>query len=106
MSFIKQTMQTDIYNPELWNSFFMMVGGGAAALTGLIFVAMSLKLEDMTNDATHKYRSINTLAGLTAIFVSAFGIDARSKSCNSRNRIIANCNNWSDYFLVWFPSSF
>ena len=62
-------MQADIYNPELWNSFFMMVGGGAAALTGLIFVAMSLKLENMSRDATHKYRSINTLAGLTAVFV-------------------------------------
>jgi len=66
-------MQADIYNPELWNNFFLMVGGGAAALTGLIFVAlsaaMSLNLESVIKDATHKYRSINTLAGLTAIFV-------------------------------------
>lgn len=50
-----------------------MVGGGVAALTGLVFVslsiALSLNLEDMTKDATHKYRSINTLAGLTAVFV-------------------------------------
>jgi hypothetical protein len=64
----------DIYKPELWNSFFVMVGGGVAALTGLVFVALSialsLKLEDMTEDATHKYRSINTLAGLTAVFVT------------------------------------
>lgn len=64
----------DIYKPELWNSFFIMVGGGVAALTGLVFVALSialsLNLEDMTEDATHKYRSINTLAGLTAIFVT------------------------------------
>jgi hypothetical protein len=67
-------MYTDIYNPELWNNFFLMVGGGVAALTGLIFVALSvalsLKFEDMTKDATHKYRSINTLAGLTAVFVT------------------------------------
>ena len=74
MSFIKHTMQADIYNPDLWNSYFIMVGGGAAALTGLIFVAlsvaMSLNLEGMIKDATHKYRSINTLAGLTAVFVS------------------------------------
>ena len=67
-------MQADIYNPELWNSFFLMVGGGVAALTGLIFVALlvalSLNFEGMTKDATHKYRSINTLAGLTAVFVS------------------------------------
>jgi len=67
-------MVADIYKPELWNSFFIMVGGGVAALTGLVFVALSialsLNLEDMTEDATHKYRSINTLAGLTAIFVT------------------------------------
>jgi modulator of FtsH protease len=66
-------MLGDIYKPELWNSFFTMVGGGVAALTGLVFVslsiALSLNLEDMTKDATHKYRSINTLAGLTAVFV-------------------------------------
>jgi hypothetical protein len=64
----------DIYKPDLWNSFFVMVGGGVAALTGLVFVALSialsLNLEEMTKDATHKYRSINTLAGLTAVFVT------------------------------------
>lgn len=67
-------MSADIYKPELWNSFFIMVGGGVAALTGLVFVALSialsLNLDEMTKDATHKYRSINTLAGLTAVFVS------------------------------------
>lgn len=62
-------MLSDIYKPELWNSFFTMVGGAAAALTGLVFVAVSLNLEDMIKDATHKQRSINTLAGLTAVFV-------------------------------------
>lgn len=62
-------MLADIYRPELWNSFFTMVGGGVAALTGLVFVALSLNVADMTDDATHKYRSINTLAGLTAVFV-------------------------------------
>ena len=67
-------MIADIYKPELWNSFFIMLGGGVAALTGLVFVALSialsLNLEDMTEDATHKYRSINTLAGLTGVFVT------------------------------------
>ncbi len=62
-------MPTDIYHPESWNAFFSMVGGGAAALTGLVFVALSLNLEDMTREATHKYRSINTLAGLSAVFI-------------------------------------
>lgn len=67
-------MIADIYKPDLWNSFFVMVGGGSAALTGLVFVALSialsLNLEDMTEDATHKYRSVNTLAGLTAVFLT------------------------------------
>jgi hypothetical protein len=71
---VGRTMPADIYKPELWNSFFVMVGGGVAALTGLVFVALSialsLNLEEMTKDATHKYRSINTLAGLTAVFVT------------------------------------
>ena len=67
-------MLADIYRPEQWDSFFFMVGGGVAALTGLVFVSLSIalsqNLEDMTKDATHKYRSINTLAGLTSIFVT------------------------------------
>jgi hypothetical protein len=67
-------MLADIYKADAWNSFFVMVGGGVAALTGLVFVALSialsLNLEDMTEDATHKYRSINTLAGLTGVFVT------------------------------------
>ena len=67
-------MLADIYKPELWDSFFVMVGSGVAALTGLVFVALSVALslnfEGMAKDATHKYRSINTLAGLTAVFVT------------------------------------
>lgn len=66
-------MLADVYKPELWNGFFVTVGGGVAALTGLVFVALSialsLNLADMTQDATHKYRSINTLAGLTGVFI-------------------------------------
>src|SRR5579862_7422577 len=66
-------MLGDIYKPGLWNGFFVTVGGGVAALTGLVFVALSialsLNLDDMTEDATHKYRSVNTLTGLTGIFI-------------------------------------
>ena len=34
----------DVYRPEQWHDFFITVGGGAAVLTGLVFVAMSLNL--------------------------------------------------------------
>jgi hypothetical protein len=54
---------------EQWHDFFVMVGGAAAALTGLVFVAMSLNLEAIAKEATHRNRAIGTLAGFTAAFV-------------------------------------
>lgn len=59
----------DIYRPEQWHDFFIMVGGGAAALTGLVFVAMSLNLEAIVKEVTHRHRAISTLAGFTTVFV-------------------------------------
>lgn len=56
--------------PEQWDNFFFMVGGGAAALAGLIFVAMSIKPETIIRDATHKNRAINMLTGFTAVFMA------------------------------------
>jgi hypothetical protein len=38
-------------------------------LTRLAFVAMSLNLELIAIDATHRYRAMNILAGLTLIFM-------------------------------------
>jgi hypothetical protein len=52
-----------------WHDFFILVGGGAAALTGLVFVAMSLNLEAIVKEATHRHRAVGTLAGFTGIFV-------------------------------------
>jgi hypothetical protein len=55
---------------EQWNSFFSMVGGGAATLAGLIFVAMSIKPEMIIRNTTHKNRAINMLSGFTAVFMA------------------------------------
>ena len=52
-----------------WQNFFVMVGGGAAALAGLVFIAMSINLSIITRDATHKNRAIATLTGFTAVFM-------------------------------------
>src|SRR5271170_2392815 len=59
----------DVYRPDQWHDFFVTVGGGAAALTGLVFVAMSLNLDAITRDATHRSRAIGTLSGFAAAFV-------------------------------------
>ena len=48
-----------------------MVGSGAAALAGLIFVAMSINHEIIIRNATHKNRAVNMLTGFTAIFMAS-----------------------------------
>ena len=57
--------------PEQWSNFFVMVGSGAAALAGLIFVAMSINHHIIIGNKTHKNRAINMLSGFTAIFMAS-----------------------------------
>jgi len=59
----------DIYRPDQWTNFFLLVGTGAVTLTGLVFVALSLNLKAIVGDATHRYRAINTLTGLGLVFM-------------------------------------
>ena len=59
----------DAYRPDQWHDFFVMVGGGAVVLTGLVFVALSLNVNVVTQDATHRYRAIDTLSGMVGVFV-------------------------------------
>jgi hypothetical protein len=55
---------------DQWDNFFVMVGSGAAALAGLIFVAMSINPEVIIRNSTHKNRAINMLTGFSAIFMT------------------------------------
>ena len=55
---------------DQWNNFFIMVGGGTAALAGLIFVALSINPENIVRNTTHKNRAINMLSGFSAIFMA------------------------------------
>ena len=57
--------------PEQWNNFFIMVGSGAAALAGLIFVAMSINHVIIIQNTTHKNRATNMLIGFTAVFMAS-----------------------------------
>jgi hypothetical protein len=65
----------EIYRPAEWHDFFIMVGGAAAALTGLVFVAISLNVDVVAGDPTHRHRAIGTLTGFTAVFtICALGV--------------------------------
>ncbi len=62
-------MSAELYSPDQWNNFFVVSGTGSAALTGLVFVAISVNLRDVVRDATHTYRAINMLTGFTSVFI-------------------------------------
>ena len=55
---------------DQWSNYFLMVGGGAAALAGLVFVAMSINLGVIVRNSTHRNRAINMLTGFTAVFMA------------------------------------
>ena len=59
----------EIYDPEQWTNFFILVGTGSATLAGLVFVAMTINLKGVMKDATHRYRAINMLNGFTSAFI-------------------------------------
>ena len=59
----------DVYSADQWNNFFVVAGTGSAALTGLVFVAISVNLRGVLKDATHTYRAINMLNGFTSVFI-------------------------------------
>lgn len=62
-------MAADIYRPDEWRDFFLLVGTGAAALTGLVFVAMSIDRRGAAEGHTHGYRAMSLVGGFAAVFI-------------------------------------
>jgi len=59
------------YDAAPWQGFYVMVGGAAAALTGLLFVAMSLHSKAIIAHPLHGTRAVGTLLSLmTQLFVA------------------------------------
>src|SRR5215472_10667341 len=54
------------YNPADWHDFYVMTGGAAAALTGLLFVAMSLHAREIMENRFYTDRAIGTLMSLAS----------------------------------------
>jgi hypothetical protein len=60
------------YDPQSWQNFYVMTGGAAAALTGLLFVAMSLHAKTIATHPFYVRRAVGTLASLTTqLLISA-----------------------------------
>ena len=55
-----------VYNPGDWHGFFVMSGGAAAALAGLLFVAMSLHARQIMANPFFSTRAVGTLTSLAS----------------------------------------
>jgi len=54
-----------------WRPIFLMIAGGSASLTGLLFVALSLHAQEIATQPLYRYRARLSLASLMAILVVA-----------------------------------
>ncbi len=57
------------YSPAQWSNFFLAIAGAAAALTGLIFVAVSMHLRYVVKDYALRTGAGITLFGMILAFV-------------------------------------
>lgn len=62
---------TDAYQPDLWHDFYVVTGGAAAALAGLVFVAVTLHLAAVTGHPGHRHRARTIVASLGQILLAS-----------------------------------
>ena len=56
------------YDAQTWQNFYLMVGGAAAAPTGLLFVAMSIHAREIIAHPLLSNRAVGTLISLLTRF--------------------------------------
>jgi modulator of FtsH protease len=57
------------YHVDQWHDFFLATAGAAAALTGLLFVALSLHIAFVATDPVYRSMARGSLIGLVTVLV-------------------------------------
>src|SRR5262245_31808756 len=88
---------TNAYNPEAWHEVYMMLGGALAALAGLLFVAISVRI-DVIGKAPHwRVRAFGiTFALIGLLIISTLVMLPQERVMLGIELIIANL------FLLFF----
>jgi hypothetical protein len=61
----------DAYNPAAWHDFFLAAAGAAAALTGLLFVGLSLHVRYIASSNLHRNMARGSLIGLVLVLIAS-----------------------------------
>ena len=93
------------YDASAWQDFYVMLGGANAALTGLVFVALSIHLREVLDHPQLRPRAVITLTVLTTQIVIAaivlvpqsaqlmgleiFGVNATFLTIDLRQRVLS-----------------
>lgn len=59
----------DPYAPDAWHDFFLASAGAAAALTGLLFVALSLHMRYIASERRYRNMARGSLIGLVMVLI-------------------------------------
>jgi hypothetical protein len=59
------------YRPERWHDLYVMLGGAAGALAGLVFVGLALHAPTVASEGLYRLRARNLTAGILYLVVAA-----------------------------------
>lgn len=68
---------------EKWSTFAVIAGGAAAALTGLLFVAVSIRIDVIAKSQELRNRAAQTLALFLTVLFIAILLSIRTSLCGS-----------------------
>jgi hypothetical protein len=99
------------YDPAAWQDFYVMMGSANAALTGLVFVALSIHLREVLDHPLLKPRAVIALVVLaTQIVIAAIVLTPQSTELMGLeilvlNVIFAAVNLRQRFVIVFTPNA-
>jgi modulator of FtsH protease len=79
------------YDPAAWQNFYVMMGTANAAITGLVFVALSIHLREVLEHPILKPRAVLALVVLTTqIVIAAIVLTPQSRELMGAEILVLN----------------